>query len=349
MSNRVREQRQRRGWSQAELAERTGVSRTAVSAIEGQRLVPSVAAALALARALETSVEELFCATSGEAASEGPAWAWAPPQERWRYWQAEVGGRVFCYPSERTGEINPPHDGIAEASGSAREVVKRASETLVLASCDPAAGLLATEYQRQTGLRMIVLTRSSGEALELLRRGLVHVAGIHFANAEATDANEAAARARLNSGFQLLRAAEWQEGVAVASGRSARTVTGLLRSHPRWVGREPGSAARTLQDDLLPESRTVERCASDHRGVAAAIRGGWADAGVCVRLVSEEAGLQFLSVRQESHDLCLQPAYAHDRRIQSLVLLLQSAAFRQLTGELPGYDSRHTGEMRECK
>ena len=40
--------------------------------------------------------------------------------------------------------------------------------------------------------------------------------------------------------------------------------------------------------------------ALDHRGVAEAIRAGWADAGICLRLTSDEANLSFLSVRRES-------------------------------------------------
>jgi DNA-binding XRE family transcriptional regulator len=44
--NRVRPYRESRGWSQAELARRAGISRAAVSAIEVNRLVPSVTAAL---------------------------------------------------------------------------------------------------------------------------------------------------------------------------------------------------------------------------------------------------------------------------------------------------------------
>jgi DNA-binding XRE family transcriptional regulator len=51
LPNRVKQHRLQRGWSQEQLAENAGISRAAVSAIEIPRLVPSVAAALALARA----------------------------------------------------------------------------------------------------------------------------------------------------------------------------------------------------------------------------------------------------------------------------------------------------------
>ena len=86
---RLRTLRIARGWSQGDLAERAGISRTGVSAIEGQRLDPSVTTALALARALEVSVEELF----GEpAASPAIEWAWPRRGGSTRYWHAEVRG-----------------------------------------------------------------------------------------------------------------------------------------------------------------------------------------------------------------------------------------------------------------
>src|SRR5262245_44252041 len=88
--NRVQAQRRQRGWSQAELARRAGISRTAVSAMEMSRLVPSVAAALALAKAFDCSVEALF----GVETPQPPAaeWAWSPRHKVARYWHAELRG-----------------------------------------------------------------------------------------------------------------------------------------------------------------------------------------------------------------------------------------------------------------
>lgn len=58
--NRLRQRRTELGLTQAEVAERAGVSRTAVTAMEADRLVPSVAAAIAVAGVLSQTVEELF-------------------------------------------------------------------------------------------------------------------------------------------------------------------------------------------------------------------------------------------------------------------------------------------------
>src|SRR5688572_12992925 len=107
--NRVKTHRTEKGWSQAELAQRAGISRTAVSAIEGDRLVPSVAAALALARVFGTKVEALFAAA--EHADQPAAWAWEPRSATAQYWQAEVDGRPWLYPAEATPMFTPLPDG----------------------------------------------------------------------------------------------------------------------------------------------------------------------------------------------------------------------------------------------
>ena len=58
--NTLRVQRAMRGLTQADLAERAGITRASVNAIEGGRMVPSIYLALKLARALNVPVNELF-------------------------------------------------------------------------------------------------------------------------------------------------------------------------------------------------------------------------------------------------------------------------------------------------
>src|SRR5262245_32298441 len=110
LKNRVRTFRCDHGWSQAELASRAGISRAAVSAIEVGRLVPSVAAALALAAALHCTVEALFGLTTR--AAEDPGWAWPPSQAPCRFWEARVGERLYRYPVEAGPSGVVSHDGV---------------------------------------------------------------------------------------------------------------------------------------------------------------------------------------------------------------------------------------------
>ena len=113
------------------------------------------------------------------------------------------------------------------------------------------------------------------------------------------------------------------------------------------MAREVGSAARELLDELLADRRPPRRTARGHRGVAEAIRCGWADIGVCLRLASEEAGLDFLSVRQEQYDYCYPAELEGDPRIRALVETVRSSTYRGLLGDLPGYDAAATGELQK--
>jgi putative transcriptional regulator len=60
LENRLREARVAAGWTQAELAERVGVSRKTINTVENGVFVPSTVLALKLARALGMPVEGLF-------------------------------------------------------------------------------------------------------------------------------------------------------------------------------------------------------------------------------------------------------------------------------------------------
>ena len=60
MKSRLRVLRAERGWSQAELAERIGVSRQAVNALETDKHDPSLGLAFRIAAAFGLAVEEVF-------------------------------------------------------------------------------------------------------------------------------------------------------------------------------------------------------------------------------------------------------------------------------------------------
>lgn len=66
MKNQLRLLRTERGWSQAALAERLGVSRQSVNAIETGKYDPSLPLAFAIARLFELKIEEIFEDESGE-------------------------------------------------------------------------------------------------------------------------------------------------------------------------------------------------------------------------------------------------------------------------------------------
>ena len=60
MKNRLRDLRAAKGWSQAELGTRAGVSRQAIIAIETGRFDPSLPLAFKLAKLFGLTIEDIF-------------------------------------------------------------------------------------------------------------------------------------------------------------------------------------------------------------------------------------------------------------------------------------------------
>ena len=60
MKNRLRELRAAKAWSQADLADKLGVSRQTVNAIETEKYDPSLPLAFKVARLFKKSIEEIF-------------------------------------------------------------------------------------------------------------------------------------------------------------------------------------------------------------------------------------------------------------------------------------------------
>jgi putative transcriptional regulator len=60
MKNRLRVLRAERKWSQAEVAERLGVSRQTINAVETEKYEPSISLAFKMAYLFETRIEDIF-------------------------------------------------------------------------------------------------------------------------------------------------------------------------------------------------------------------------------------------------------------------------------------------------
>ncbi len=335
----VRSAREARGWSQADLARTSGVRRATISGIETERVVPSVQIALQLAEALELTVESLFVNDARQL-----TWARLPPEGPTRYWAAEVAGVALAYPVEPSA-VPHPHDGVGQPWADLPiPPSQNLHTTLVLASCDPTAALLARALADR-GIRLICLNRPSGAALDLLRQGLVHAAGVHFATPKTPDANRAAEQT-----LRWLPGGEWEIGVVVSQDLRKRALMDLVRQDLRWVNRPQGSGARASLDRLLGAHRGdrgppmgYEHEARDHVAVAEVVAAGFAQAGVAVRMVAQERGLGFRSIETAFYEIAVAPSMSHDPRILALSEVLSSKAYLRSLGEVPGMSPLRAG------
>jgi putative molybdopterin biosynthesis protein len=338
--------RQARGFSQQQLAGMAGVSRQAVSAVEAGHSDPSLRVALAIARALGLTVEELF--GPGEPAAPVTATSVAPlVGQGERVSLAAVGDRFVALPLRGDGGAGLgflPAGGLA-ATPSEIHPLGPPRPTLVVAGCDPALPLLATPLSLlDPPFAFAWWPCGSGEALRLARAGLVHAAGVHTpASANSSD---------IPDGADVVGFTAWREGLAVSKDLRS-TVTGLdaIAKHGlRLVNREPGAEARRLLDrervrlNLDPADLTgYGSHAAGHLQVASAIAAGLADAGVASEPAARAYGLGFVPLAQERFSLVIPAEHVGSREAQALLKVLASPWLLAQLAALPGYDAATCG------
>ena len=349
---RLRLARQARGLSQQQLAGMAAVTRQAVSAVESGHSDPSLRVALALARALGLTVEELF--GPGDPADPVLAQPVATVGgEGSRVALATVGDTFVALPlsadtSARAG-FGPAGGLVAgrELHGDLIAVrpIAPPRPTLVVAGCDPALPLLETPLALlDPPVGFAWWPCGNGEALRLAAAGLVHAAGVHQPGDEA----------ELPDGAEVVGFTSWREGLVI---RPATRITGLddaARQGLRLVNREPGAQARRLLDRELarlgldPAEPGVlpgyDSQAAGHLQVAAAVAGRLADVGVSSEPAALAYGLNCIPLAEERFDLVLPAKNAASREVQGLLKVLASPWLLAQLASLPGYDPGRCGE-----
>lgn len=353
------------GISQSELARRAGISRQALSAIESGAYQPSVQVALNLAHALGRSVESIFGSTESEAMSvawDGGDYVRDASKLRPRVALARVGGRLVAVAQPTVRLALEPATGLLEHAEGRRAEVKifrsrdEIESAVLIAGCDPAAPLLAQWLTRMRApISAEVVPCSSRAALDALRAGRAHVAGVHMRDPKSGQYNHRVVREALGSRrCVLVNFVRWQLGIATASGnpRKIRELADLSRPNVAIVNRERGAGARAALDEALAamkvagrEIKGYGREVSGHLEVAAAIASGEADAGVTIEVAAEAFGLGFVPLREECYDLVVAESAISSSPVNIMLDALSSGRFGSELSAFCGYDTSRTGQI----
>jgi putative molybdopterin biosynthesis protein len=361
---RLRLARQARGFSQQQLAGMAGVSQQAVSAVESGLSDPSLAVALALARALGITVEEMF----GPAVPDLQVVArpLAPlGGEGARVTLAPMGDGFVALPlsgatASRAGFL--PAGGLAAGTGAAKagpgsgdqvRPVGPPRPTLVVAGCDPALPLLESPLVLlDPPVAFSWWPCPSQEALRLAAEGLVHVAGTHL-RGRGSEYNIGPAADLLPQGGEVIGFCSWREGLVLRPELAGGVggVGDVARRGLRLVNREPGAEARSVLDrelaDVGIEAGQLPGYgtrAAGHLQVAAAVAAGLADAGIASEPAALAYGLAFVPLAAERFDLVVPAGQAGTRQVQGLLKVLSSPWLLDQVAGLPGYDPARCGE-----
>jgi molybdate-binding protein/DNA-binding XRE family transcriptional regulator len=352
--------------SQEALGQAAGISRQAYAAIESSSAVPSTEVALRLARALGSTVEQLFLlpdearpTVMAELVGDAPPAA-APGRVR----LVHVGGRLFARPLTGAAGILrllPWADGVALPRADPSDPVPvellngipSAERMLVMLGCDPAAALLAMVLQAR-GIDLVWSEEGSLAALEGLARGEAHVAGCHLFDPSTEIYNLPWITRVVPFPCTVLSFAVWQQGLIVAAGNPWRLhdVADLARPGVRMVNRSPGTGARMLLDRALARAGVpgdalngYDRCAAGHLAVAEIVRDGLADAGIGVRAAAVAAGLDFVPLGEERYDLVVPNHFLDLAGVGALLDVLRRPGLREQVEALGGYDAASMGDV----
>ena len=376
--NRLRDYRLVVGLSQGDLASRVKITRQALYAMEMNHYLPGTEVALKLAMVLGCKVEDLFSIEDRDEIIEAD---WVGDrqagQNSSRVKVASVGDRVLAKPvSDLGGVLNytVPADGIqlgrgsklSRVSGSSNRIYVRLLKPLkdierqvVVAGCDPAI-FLAGEHIRQHGGDASVLGWGMGSlaALQTLKRGEVHVAGIHVVDHRSGTYNLPFLRRYLKGcHVTVVRFAAWEEGLLIPKGNPKKVcgIEDLTRSIVRIINREQGAGARYLLDHLLEQSgisskkiRGYETQSFSQLELGRSVAEGNADVGIGAQAIGVFYDLDFIPLQEERYDLVIPTKYLHSHPgMQMFLDTLVTRGFRQEIEALGGYDMKEIGKIIE--
>ncbi len=358
--------RTRRGISAARLASEVGVSRQTVYAIEAGTYVPNTAVSLKMARVLEVQVEEIFQleVPEDDGIKKLEVTLLSDPNEL-QIGQSlrlgKVGNKVVAVAPEPGLWGLPAADAVLESFRSKQIALVRitranwdSANRLLIAGCDPSASLLEDSLRR-LGFDLLVSYQNSSKSLELLQKGLVHIAGTHLVEKSSGEFNLARVRAVFgNTAVSVFSYAFWEEGIVLAAG-NPKGITGiadLARSGVLIVNREPGAGCRFLLDSQLHDSRIpahrvqgYDQVVRGHLPAARMVLSGEVDCCISTRAVAQVLGLDFVPLARRPYHLVIRRTSLKLPAVQAFLELLGRTGFRREMEASTGYDMYAAGEL----
>jgi hypothetical protein len=312
------------------------VSRQLVVAVETGRNTPAVDAALRLAQALATTVEDLFSATAPVVL-------------------AALGGRIPDRAPLRLGRVGDQlvaaelaDHGIAGAGWAKPDAVSRNGSLrlfpgakpagTVVAGCDPALGIAERILEGLGPRSLLAIPAPTDCALAALRRGRIHAAVVHGLEETLPPPPVPVKRWHV---------ARWRVGLALAPGVAEGSLEAVLSGDISIAQREAAAAsqqaferARLAVGGPIPPAGPTASGHLEAARFAATLRG----AGVTNEAAAQAFGLRFLALEHHVVELWTAERWQDHPGIQALVELLNSTAFTERVGHYGGYDLTHCGE-----
>lgn len=359
--NDVRRCREIASLTRDQLANCVGVTRQTIGLIESGRVNPGTSIAIAIAKTLGCTVEDLFdtdhrimarvSTSSDDIHTRGE-----------RVIVSSVGGEIVAKSlSDRIVANNPANgviDGTSQPDGRIPiRLFSRRSKSdhpIIISGCDPGLHLLS-QYAGTDALRKqraIWFPRRNSKSLEEFLAGQAHACAIHIGQTETSRLLQ------LDFPFpvRLFHLSKAELGWVVKRGNPNRfsTAEELRYGRLRIVNRPYGAGAR---DVLESQFRMADVDATSvpgysfivrtHDDVASAVANGLADIGIAHASTAASYGLTFIPIREETTVLLIAESEPDESMTAPLVECLHSDRFRNDLSTFGTYDTESMGQLIE--
>ncbi|MEA2158251.1 MAG: hypothetical protein QOD66_631 [Solirubrobacteraceae bacterium] len=326
----LRERRLECGLTQAELAARAGVSRQLVAAVEAGHNTPAVDAALGLARALATTVEDLFTNLQPAVASAlGGRLRDGVPLRVGRVADQLVAAELADHGAAGASWAKP--DGVLQA-GRLRLFAGAAPAGIVLAGCDPALGVAEAMLDGLGARSLLAISAPTGTALRALKRGGVHAAVVHGIPGELPEPPVPVIRWHL---------ARWQVGLAIAPQVPGDSLEAVLHRRAPIVQRDAGATSQQAFERARAQAGLAAPSPGPHATghidaarIAATVNG----VAVSTEAAARAFGLRFLALEDHTVEIWFARRWLDHPGTNALGELLATSAFAERVAHLAGYD-----------
>jgi len=227
---------------------------------------------------------------------------------------------------------------------------------VIIGSHDNTLDVLADHIKR----RDFSITLSSGNVGSLgglltLKKGFSHLAGSHLLDTDTGEYNISYIKKYLaGTALRLVNLVTRQQGFIVPEGnpKQIKDFKDLTRDDVTLVNRQPGAGTRILLDYHLnrqninpSDIKGYQREEFTHMAVAVDVLSGRADVGMGIFAAARALGLDFVPVTIERYDLVIPEEFWEDRKVQTLLKVIRSEAFKEAVLSLGGYGVEQTGEI----
>ena len=331
LGDRVRDLRLARGLTQAQLAELAGVSRQLVGAVEADRHLPRVDAAVRLAAALSTTVEELLAPERRHVVG-----AIEDPVDGALVRVGRVGDRLVCVPADGSGEGWATAD--AQVHDGAVRLFDVERPAAVVAGCDPIIGLVARLLEATSGPRVVPVATSSRTAVGVLADGGSHAVMVHGPDGRLDDPPVPVRRWHI---------ARWQVGLAAPTALSGSWIEDALAGRIPVAQREAGAGSQAAferaRDGGVATDRAVEGPRVSGHAQAASRAATDRIAAVTIEPAALALGLAFHALEEHVSQLWVALDTADNAVLHAFMDELTGERVHRRLAAIGGYDLTDNG------